>query len=318
MQLDARNMREEQDLLPTLAYMSHHHAEQITQLRRSQQEGSCQMWLNIRNDRDYHHPVRRESGLFVRRTGRVVYEYKCHQILATIAELEYCTRATPVIIRGNVRYADMDTRVISPHEEIVPCHRNYPMMLETSKKIWVSVSKQVIQVKTPSQLEEKFKETEEDSITQLYTTEELAGWEDFKNFPRYMQSAHQKMMNSLCEAESCTIEAQGLTGKIYDINGLVNSAESHGREILESLNPWGFVTKEISILKDFMLMGLVIEYVALGISIITAVAMFGLTATLAAVINRVTLDWSKLKARKQPRVAAVRMNRLLQDETAEC
>jgi len=212
----------------------------------------------------------------------------------------------------------MDTRVISPHEEIVPCHRNYPMMLETSKKIWVSVSKQVIQVKTPSQLEEKFKETEEDSITQLYTTEELAGWEDFKNFPRYMQSAHQKMMNSLCEAESCTIEAQGLTGKIYDINGLVNSAESHGREILESLNPWGFVTKEISILKDFMLMGLVIEYVALGISIITAVAMFGLTATLAAVINRVTLDWSKLKARKQPRVAAVRMNRLLQDETAEC
>ena len=65
-------------------------------------------------------------------------------------------------------------------------------------------------------------------------------------------------------------------------------------------------------------MGLVIEYVALGISIITAVAMFGLTATLAAVINRVTLDWSKLKARKQPRVAAVRMNRLLQDETAEC
>ena len=67
-----------------------------------------------------------------------------------------------------------------------------------------------------------------------------------------------------------------------------------------------------------MLMGLVIEYVALGISIVTTVAMFGLTATLAAVINRVTLDWIKLEARKQPGVAAVRRNRLLQDEVAEC
>jgi hypothetical protein len=45
------------------------------------------------------------------------------------------------------------------------------------------------------------------------------------------------------------LETQGLTGKIYDINGLINSTESHRREILESWNPCGLVTKEISILK---------------------------------------------------------------------
>ena len=90
------------------------------------------MWLSIKNDRDYHHPVRREAGLFVRRTGRVVYEYACNQVLVTIAELKHCTRATPVILRGKVVYADLDTRVVSPHEEIVPCHQKYPMMLETS------------------------------------------------------------------------------------------------------------------------------------------------------------------------------------------
>ena len=63
--------------------------------------------------------------------------------------------------------------------------------------------------------------------------------------------------------------------------------------MLESLNPWGLVTKEITIMKDFMLLCLVIEYVALGISCVAAIALFGLTATLAALINRITLDWSK-------------------------
>mgnify|MGYP000754506107 FL=1 len=316
--VDARNLREDQDLLPTLAYMSHHHAEQINKLRRSQQEGSCQMWLSISNDRDYHHPVRREAGLFVRRTGRVIYEYECNQVLVTIAELKHCTRATPVILRGKVVYADLDTRVVSPHEEIVPCHHNYPMMLETSKKIWVSVSKQVLQVKPPSKLEDKFEETKEDSITQLYTTEELANWEDFKNFPVYMKSAHQKMMNSFCAADSCTMEAQSLSGKIYDLNGLIQSSENKGAELLENLNPWGVVTKEMTIIKDFVMLCLIVEYIALGISCATAVVLFGVTATLAALINRVTLDWSKLKKRNKPRVEAVRMGRLLQNEEADC
>ena len=169
------------------------------------------------------------------------------------------------------------------------------------------MNKKVIQVQAPSKIAEKFEETTEDCITQLYTIEELAIWEDFKNFPHYMKAAHQKMMNSFCVQDSCAMESQSLSGKIYDLNGLINSAESHGSELLESLNPLGFMTREMMIIKDFMLLCLVIEYAALGISCITAIALFGLSTTLSAVINRITLDWSKLKSRNKPRTPAVRM-----------
>lgn len=306
-QIDVLNIKEDKDLLPNLAYISHHHAEQINKLRRSQQEGSCQAWLSIGNDKDYHHPINRESGVFVRRSGRVIFEYECLKLEVPLAELDHCTRATPVVVRGRVLYADPDTLVVYPNPEIVPCHQNFPMLVETTKNIWVAVSKKIVQVQSPRKLSDKFEETKEDRVTQLYTPEELENWEDFKNFPRYMKSTQQKIMNSFCVKEACALESQNLLGKIYNLDGLVENAESRGAELLESLNPLGFVTKEITIIKDFILLCLVVEYSMLGISSIVAIAIFGLTATLAAIINRLTLDWSKLKSRKNPRTAAVRM-----------
>ena len=70
-------------------------------------------------------------------------------------------------------------------------------------------------------------------------------------------------------------EAQSLSGKIYDLNGLVNSEESQGAKMLESLNPWGFGKEGDS-------------------------------------------NPERLKFRSKPRVAAVRMTRLLQDEVVDC
>ena len=45
------DVRSDQDLILTLKYL--------------EQRGGCKTWLNIHNDQDYLHPLRREPGLFV-------------------------------------------------------------------------------------------------------------------------------------------------------------------------------------------------------------------------------------------------------------
>ena len=73
----------------------------------------------------------------------MIFEYECLQMEVPIAELKRCTRATPVIVRGDVLYADPDTLVVNPHPEVVPCHKNFPMLIETTKHILFTVIKKV-------------------------------------------------------------------------------------------------------------------------------------------------------------------------------
>ena len=48
------------------------------------------MWLIIRNNRDYLNPVKRKPGLFVRRTGRAIFEYQCVSVEVPLAEINNC------------------------------------------------------------------------------------------------------------------------------------------------------------------------------------------------------------------------------------
>jgi len=163
-------------------------------------------------------------------------------------------------VEGTTRWKE-----INPHEEIVTCHRNYPIMLET----------------------------------------------------------------------------QGLTGKIYDINGLINSTESHRREILESWNPCGLVTKEISILKRVHANGSSSQICSprdsdcnnscnvrvdsnFSCSDKSSHASFmdsGIQKAKnkceAIFMDLGMLGWIKLEERKESGVAVARRNRLLQDVVAK-
>ena len=137
------------------------------------------------------------------------------------------------------------------------------------------------------------------------------------------------------------LETQGLTGKIYDINGLINSTESHRREILESWNPCGLVTKEISILKRVHANGSSSQICSprdsdcnnscnvrvdsnFSCSDKSSHASFmdsGIQKAKnkceAIFMDLGMLGWIKLEERKESGVAVARRNRLLQDVVAK-
>ena len=77
-------------------------------------------------------------------------------------------------------------------------------------------------------------------VTTLYTPCELEAREDFPNFPAYLKSRHQKVLNSFCGVDSCSLGSHSLMGCVFNVNQLIEGAEFHGSEILEQLNPFGF------------------------------------------------------------------------------
>ena len=60
--------------------------------------------------------------------------------------------------------------------------------------------------------------------------------------------------------------------------------------MLNSLNPLGFVSKEFSLMKEFILINLALEYLDILVSCAIATLMFGLAPSIAALFNRITLD----------------------------
>ena len=136
----SRDVRSDQDLIPTLKYLEHQNAKALSSLNDKVENGGCTTWLNIHNDKDYHHPVRREPGLFTRRLGEIIYEYSCKMIEVPVAETTRCFEGVPVIVRGRKYMANLDTRVITPHLSIQQCNELYPMMIKSTPSGWISVS----------------------------------------------------------------------------------------------------------------------------------------------------------------------------------
>ena len=56
-----------QNKLLKLKNMARPNKEMLQEVRIDQNIGSCEQWLNIKNDQDYLHPIEKRSELFVRR-----------------------------------------------------------------------------------------------------------------------------------------------------------------------------------------------------------------------------------------------------------
>ena len=72
---------------------------------------------------------------------------------------------------------------------------------------------------------------------------------------------------------------------------MLSDVHTRGSELLNNLNPLGLVSREFSLFKKFILINLAIEHITILVSCAMAVLMFGLMPTIAAFINRITLDW---------------------------
>ena len=105
-----------------------------------------------------------------------------------------------------------------------------------------------------------------------------------------------------------------MLSRVFNMDGMLSDVQSRWAELLDDLNPLGFVSREFSMIKEFILISLTIEYFTL--IIIVAVLIFGLTPSVAYLIIRIPLDWGRLWDKKKPTVEAMRLGALLANEDA--
>ena len=204
----SQDVRSDQDLVPTLKYLEHQNARALSDLNNRVENGGCTTWLNIHNDKDYLHPLRREPGVFARRLGEIIYEYSCKLIEVPIAEAPMCFSGIPVLVRGVQYMSNLDTRVLTPHLAVQPCNDLYPTMVKSTTSGWISVSTRVLQVKTPALMEISSSYKPSETLTTLYTMEELKNWESYQQLPSYEKSQHQRLLNVPCNEDSCSYGGQ--------------------------------------------------------------------------------------------------------------
>lgn len=110
----------------------------------------------------------------------------------------WITVPVPVVVRGALFYKDLDLHVISAHLDLQPCHLEYPVIVQTSEKIWASISKRTLQIEEPTPIHKKISTPPSETVNTLYTPKELTAWEEFSNFPAFQQAHNQKILNSFC------------------------------------------------------------------------------------------------------------------------
>ena len=259
------NVHEDISLGPTLEYFHHQNHLLVKSLIRRQQEGDCDSWLGISNTRDHPHPTLKQRGLFTRRIGSIIHEYRCKNLHVPMVELHHCLVGIPVLMHGELQMIDTDSRVISSHLEVQPCESGFPLLIQTAgdNPIWVQISRDIIQVKDPKPLIERINFQDNERMTTLYTREELQNWEQFSSFPAVQRTRTQKILNSLCSEGKCSSAGGSKTYESSDISELTSHAEKVGKEILAKMNPLGFINTYWQGFKDSIVHLLMLEYSAI-------------------------------------------------------
>ena len=97
------------------------------------------------------------------------FEYQCISMEVPLAEIKHCVRAAPVILQGVLQFQDLDSLVTTPHPEVIPYHQNFPMLLETTKSIWIAVNQRISQVEAPGKLHDRIPDVNDDNYYPVNT-----------------------------------------------------------------------------------------------------------------------------------------------------
>ena len=113
--------------------------------------------------------------------------------------------------------------------------------------------------------------------------------------------------------EQCASAGNSQTYAKFNLEELTKSAKKTGEEILAKMNPLGYISEYWQGFKDSILHLLMLEYLVIIVCSCIALCRYGIAPTVAALINRLTIDWGRLQARKRP-IPEVQMQRLLSAE----
>ena len=110
--------------------------------------------------------------------------------------------------------------------------------LAAAQSGWISVSTRVLQVKTPAPMEISSSYKPSETLTTLYTMEELKTWESYHQLPSYEKSQHQRLLNVLCNEDSCSYGGQSALAGM-NLDEFKKPIQEGSEAMLASLNPFG-------------------------------------------------------------------------------
>ena len=212
-----------------------------------------------------------------------IYKYLCVATEVPLAEISFWISAAPVIIRGSISFPDLDSLVTTAHPEIIPCSDQFQMVLETTKDVWVTINGRVSQI-AETLIHEKVSKIVDDQNTTLMSSNcgrIIIVFPAIYNPPTRKSWTHSVSWKNVLAVHQLCWEMSSIwtTCSVMYTN--------QGSELLNNLNPLGFVSREFSLIKEFILISLAIEYLTILVSCAMAVLMFDLMPTIAALINRI-------------------------------
>ncbi len=90
-----------------------------------------------------------------------------------------------------------------------------------------------------------------ETLTTLYAMEGLKNWESYQQLLSYQHSQHQRLLNVLCDEDSCLYGGRRTMSGL-NLEDLKKHIQERSEGVLASINPFGALYQEIEHLKTFL------------------------------------------------------------------
>ena len=195
------------------------------------------------------------DGRFGRRSGDVLYIFKCHKKTGKVQASNQCYDRIP--LEGSNEFIDPYTKVATKHGVVKECNRAFPEALLTLEG-WVALpSLRPIPEPTKYTLSDTGIEHEDMARGGLYTREEMDEWSHFISYGDFKESTLSRISTGACtHQEFCKATS---TLPMYNLDRLIDE---------NITNPFGFmqvVHEWITTYGGYAAMIVLIVWIAKGI-----------------------------------------------------
>ena len=120
LKVDALNVEEDMDLLPSLKFLAHNTGKRLSLLEGRLAGNGCSLRSKFppKEIRRWHEGGK---GMFARRIGNLLQAFSCVPRVAPIVEMDSCFAEIPVLVDGKLQFIDVETLVLTcmEHKNLV-------------------------------------------------------------------------------------------------------------------------------------------------------------------------------------------------------
>lgn len=179
--------------------------------------------------------IQLEDARFGRIVGDIVYLFTCVNRTDRILEAEFCYSDIPI----SEGFVDPATRLYKNHSTRVPCHRRFPMVVESTNG-WIEILPELKPITAPRKYQHQTTniQSEDFKDSGLYTANELKEFQHLLTFPDYKKALLNEVSLGNCVTDDqCKTVSSSDQITAYNFNQLVPAIVNEF-DILHNLDNW--------------------------------------------------------------------------------